>query len=225
MTGQSEHSDKPLRQATLEQINQPSLSPQQLDELMTLQAGALTEAQNSQTPTQPDVTEQKRPTPSSHSILQWLATAAMVLLAVTTIVFWNSQPDYSRDIAMEVVENHVKLKPLDIATDSMQGLRVFFTQLDFAPASSALLSRRFALNDTHLLGGRYCSIKGNTAAQIRYQSSTGLTTFYQVDYQPERFGHIPVLEKGENPITLTAKGLNVSMWVEMGLLMVLIETP
>ena len=232
MNGRPEPSDKPLKQAIIEQVEQPSLPDDQLDTLLNLQTELLSPQERIDQPlvnhsfsSRESSGKPSTGKPAASVTGRWIAIAAVLVLSISVGLLWNTQPDYSRDIAMEVVENHLKLKPLDIATDSMQGLRGFFTQLDFSPTQSDVLNNRFSLTDTQLLGGRYCSIKGDTAAQIRYQGSSGLATFYQVDYQPDRFGHIPDIELGETPITLTAKGLNVSMWVEMGLLMVLIEAP
>lgn len=217
MTGKPEETERPLKQAVQHCIHTPTLSDQQLDELLNLQQAMVPESDPA---TQPKSVKTTRLTS-----VRWLAATAVLVASLATLIFWNTPADYSRDIALEVVENHLKLKPLDVATHSMQGLRGFFTQLDFSPTRSNVLDQQFSLNDSQLLGGRYCSIKGDTAAQIRYQSSTGLATVYQVDYQADRFGYIPDIAQGEAPKTLTAKGLNVSMWVEMGLLMVLVETP
>lgn len=203
---------RPFREAVNDTVQQPSLSEQQLEHLMALQQQAIHH----------DAPETPPPRKSWH--WRW-AVASLMVIGLSLSLLWTNPQDYSRDIALEVVENHLKLKPLDVSTHSMQGIQEFFTQLDFSPARSSVLDSHFSLTDTQLLGGRYCSIKGDTAAQIRYQSDTGVATFYQVDYHSERFGPIPGIDKNERPLAMNIKGLNVSMWVEMGLLMVLIENP
>jgi hypothetical protein len=62
------------------------------------------------------------------------------------------------------------------------------------------------------------------AAQLRYRSGDGTSTLYEVAYDPVTFGAIPSVERGEPPSELIVKGLRVSLWVEKGLLMVLVET-
>jgi len=58
-------------------------------------------------------------------------------------------------IAMEVAPNHIKLKPLDVETDSMERIRRYFTDLEFVRVESQLL----ASSNLELLGGRYCSVQ------------------------------------------------------------------
>jgi len=76
-----------------------------------------------------------------------------------------------------------------------------------------------------LQGGRYCSIKGVTAAQLRFASESDgkVSTLYQVPYEKALFGSVPAIESDDSPMVLASKGLNVQLWVEKGLLMVLVE--
>jgi hypothetical protein len=119
-------------------------------------------------------------------------------------------------IALEVAHNHIKLKPLDVETDSMDGIRHYFTELEFVPAESTLLANA----DLKLLGGRYCSIQSVPAAQLRITSPDGdhLQTLYQTEYRKDVFGTLPVLENGDAPVTVNVKGITVRIWVEKGLL-------
>lgn len=180
----------------------------------------------------------------SHAGKYWATSiAASLLVLVAVVSLWTpitSRPSLPNDltlnqsalhkqIAMEVVKNHIKLKPLDIQTQSITEIQQFFKQLDFSPISSQQLNKLpapSALTTQQLLGGRYCSIKGVTAAQLRYQQSNhGLSTLYQVGYDAKLFGNMPVSERGEPAQDLFVQGLEVSMWVEKGLLMVLVANP
>ena len=124
-------------------------------------------------------------------------------------------------IALEVAHNHIKLKPLDVETDSMDGIRNYFTDLEFALVESRLL----ASSRLELLGGRYCSIQSVPAAQLRVTvpNSNKLQTLYQTEYRKDVFGPLPVLENGDAPIIVNVKGLSVRIWVEKGLLFALTE--
>lgn len=78
----------------------------------------------------------------------------------------------------------------------------------------------FAKQNYTMLGGRYCSIQGVTAAQIRYQTELGQKiTLYEVAYDPKIYGDMPKIEQGEAPLSLDVKGVSVLLWVEKGLLM------
>ena len=122
-------------------------------------------------------------------------------------------------IADEVARNHVKMKPLEVRTEQLSQLRDYFTQLDFTPVNSSFLTKA---NDTDskMLGGRYCSIQGLTAAQIRFsQKDKQPITLYEVQYDPSLYGEQPILEQGDKPTELMVRGVAVSIWVEKGLLM------
>ena len=203
----------PLREAIEQNFAQESLSEPQLQQLLALQDAVLGD-------------EQRQPqAPPRRSSYRAIAACAVLLLAVTLL--WQVRPyhqDHPDQIALEVVKNHLKLKPLDVTAQSMGDVRAFFTQLDFSPVNSELLSSQFQLDEQSMLGGRYCSIGGITAAQLRYhQGGDSLSTLYQVPYEPAVYGELPSLENGDQPLELTLKGLRVSMWVEMGLLMVLVQ--
>ena len=72
-----------------------------------------------------------------------------------------------------------------------------------------------------MLGGRYCSIQSEIAAQLRYQDKAGSThTLYQVGYDPEIFDGILNPQKNLQPNIYDIDGFRVSIWVEKGLLMV-----
>jgi hypothetical protein len=203
----------PIKEAVKQQFETETLDSRQMRQLLDMQRSALEDGSPAAT--------------AWHRQLRYGAFAACALLLLGIAILWQPVPgsgDITSQIALEVAENHLKLKPLDITAQSMQEIRGFFTQLDFSPVNSSLLSTRFALSEQRMIGGRYCSIKGVTAAQLRYQSSDdGLSTLYEVGYDPDAHGPMPHLEHGEAPDEIILKGLNISLWVEKGLLMVLVQ--
>ena len=143
-------------------------------------------------------------------------TASLVLVFMLSVNFYPGSRDISWKIADEVAMNHIKMKPMELKSDSLAPLRDYFTQLDFSVVSSDLLAKQ---NYT-MLGGRYCSIQGVTAAQIRYRTDNGRkVTLYEVAYDPKLYGDIPKIAQGETPLSIDVKGVSVSLWVEKGLLM------
>ena len=120
-------------------------------------------------------------------------------------------------IAAEVAKNHLKMRPLELKTDAMSDVQHYFSALDFMPTESKL----FAGANRQLLGGRYCSIQGITAAQLRYQNGDdGLVTLYETQYDPKTFKDLPDINRGEQPLLLYSRGLQVKIWVEKDVLMV-----
>ena len=204
---------RPLGEALKNQLAQDSLDTEQLRDLMTMQQAVLAA----------DPQADRKPRDS----WQLRATAMCAILLIGALLVWRMpgtvNPDYTQQIALEVVKNHLKLKPLDLAAGSIKEVRDYFTQLDFSPVNSRLLDSRFDLQESSMLGGRYCSIRGVTAAQLRYKrDDDGLSTLYEVAYDPQTYGVIPSIDRDEQPLELTVKGLKVYLWVEKGLLMVLV---
>lgn len=131
-------------------------------------------------------------------------------------------PDIGYRIADEVAANHLRAKPLEVRTDSMAELRRYFDQLDFVPVETPATGRPL-----RLLGGRYCSLQGETAAQLRLRDvDTGaVDTLYQTEYDPALFGALPKREQGEAPLVVYARGVPVTIWVEKGLVFALTRQP
>lgn len=202
------HNPLPLKDAIRNQASSETLAPEQVNDLMAMQHAVLDD----------------KPQPVRR-FPYWLSAVAACLVLVVSLFVWNtSNEQYAREIALEVVENHLKLKPMDVKTQSMTEIQSFFTQLDFSPAQSSLLENQFALPEQLMIGGRYCSVKGVTAAQLRYRGTDDqLRTFYEVGYDEDKFGRMPDIDKGETPQEIIVKGLKVTMWVEKGLLMALVK--
>jgi len=191
-----------LKTSVREHIEQQSLSKQQLSELMAMQEQ------------QPDVMK-----PPKLFRRYAIAASFAAILVLSGLLFYNSQiprGNLNERIGAEVAQNHIKLKPLEVHTGDMQSIRRYFTELDFSPVQSRLL----ADNNTTLLGGRYCSIQGVTAAQLRVKdNATGeVHSLYQTAYDEDTFAGLPKLESGGKPVTVYAKGIGVQIWVEKDVL-------
>lgn len=147
---------------------------------------------------------------------------ALALPLIVAVVFYYQSAQHSNlvyEIAHEVSYNHLKLRPLEISANNTATVINYFEQLDFNPVSSTLTT---SLNSS-IIGGRYCSIKGNTAAQLRMQDKQGqYTTLFQTQYNAEDFSTLPVLENNQQPIIINANGKTVELWVEKGVVMALV---
>lgn len=189
-----------LKHIVREHVDKRSLSDNQLDSLMQLQ---------------------KQKNKKSFVQTRWVAVAAVVFLAISNVFYsgLSSNLELDQRIGSEVAKNHINLKPLEIKTSSIREIGQFLTELDFVPVESSLL-KGVAKN---LIGGRYCSIQGITAAQLRLKDSkTGqIQSLYQTIYDEKTFSGLPLLKENQKPITVYSKGLAVDIWVEKGILFAL----
>ncbi|WP_420590224.1 hypothetical protein [Bacterioplanoides sp.] len=226
---QSPPGNTSLRDSVRQICQQPELEPEKLQDLLQLQ-DELLGAEPGHSFDKPDPsTETNVADKKTVSLFDWIKSpvsgwvaSAVIVIGLAIVTF---QPNnYSEEIAYEVVKNHLKLKPLDVQTNTMADIQGYFTQLDFSPARSSLLETTLKLPEKFMLGGRYCSIKGVTAAQLRYRKND-IQTLYQVPYDEALHGDIADIQQQPEPQTLQLKGLEVQLWREHGLLMVLVKKP
>ena len=147
-----------------------------------------------------------------------------VALMLSVLVLYNATVQSVKQnmpllIAEEVVSNHLKLKPLEVRSNQFQIVSDYFTLLNFAP----MMTQRLPGFSKILLGGRYCSLQGVTAAQLRLQDGVNrpVQTLYETGYDAKVFKNIPNLDMGEQPVRVYAKGVAVDIWVEKGVLFAL----
>jgi len=188
-----------LRELFKNQFEQDKLNESELETLLALQSIKKTENKT-----------------SDNRSRFAMVFASACLAAMIGLFFLHGKPDYIDAIADEVVYNHLKLKPLEVESGNFLETQRYFTKLDFVPTET----KQTDLSTT-LIGGRYCSIGGSSAAQLRFSETNGnIATLYQVSYDPEKYGDIPILNKGDLPLEVLHSGLKVTLWVENGLLMV-----
>ena len=152
---------------------------------------------------------------------RWITSAALVLIVAGLVAFWQpSGHDMVSRIAEEVAANHMKRWPLEVRGSEVDDLQPFFKDLDFR----LIRTSSAQLGEDAMLGGRYCSIQGVNAAQIRLKTAPGTaSTLYQAQYDVGLFGELPRLEAGEAPLQIQARGKAVEIWVERGLLLALVR--
>ena len=198
--------NKPIRQAVRDRFESYALSDDQLHELQSIYR-------------RDEPVHARRYALNRYAI----AAAAAFLLAFFLAPLLLEQGDVRERIATEVASNHIKLKPLEVETESIEGIRNYFEKLDFMPVNSELVSQ----SGLQLIGGRYCSLQGITAAQLRVRQpgSNEVQTLYQTEYIKDVFKDMPVMEEGAEPAELYVKGIKVKIWVEKGLLFALTEMP
>lgn len=144
-----------------------------------------------------------------------LAPAALVLaiglLLANQLYRANNANDMLQAIAMEVASNHLKLKPLEVESQNLREVLRYFDRLDFQLAASPSIT---GSEGDKLLGGRYCSIQGIDAAQLRVVSADGeLSTWYEAMLPPGKLKHIPDIAA---PAEFSVKGLRVRIWRDHG---------
>lgn len=166
----------------------------------------------------------EKPRPKN-TMKPWVMFLGSLFVAIAGAVLWEQKAAQNLvdQIASEAVAAHMKLKPLEVKTNSIEGVKEFFAELGFVPATSEVLVAQFQVSEQSLQGGRYASLNGVPVAQLRYRASQNdLSTLYQAVYSHARFGEMPKVQQGEQPRAIVISGLSVSMWVENGLLLVLV---
>jgi len=153
-----------------------------------------------------------------------VASVLAVGILITTLLplsnTGSSQQELIYAIASEVSYNHLKFKPLEVTSTQLSDVTQYFKKLDFNPLGSVQVT---ALS-SRLVGGRYCSIQGNIAAQLRMQDEKGaISTLFESRFNAEDFDFLPKLEDQEAPISVHVDGQRVKLWVEKGLVMALVS--
>ena len=194
---------QPMKQAIRDRFEDIELSKEQLDELSARFAA-------------------EEPAPAKKPA--WLrvpaVAAAMIVLAIggllSTQVYQSHQDQVLlQSIAEEVADNHLKLKPLEVQGDDLPSVLGYFTNLDF----QLLASPRITANSgDRLLGGRYCTIQGIDAAQLRVAASDGtLSTWYEATLPADELKRIPDRDAGGQPAEFVVRGVDIRIWQENGI--------
>ncbi len=142
--------------------------------------------------------------------LRYLAFAAAILLLISA-GFWVRMaglPDAVDYVAAEVAMNHNKHLAAEVATQDVRQLAGQLDKLDFS------LSLPASVNTTAytLLGGRYCSLHYQLAAQLklkRVDDGKILTLYVTRPIHAVRSHRLPALK--------VVDGVQVRLWCEKGL--------
>ena len=145
---------------------------------------------------------------------RWLALAAAVVLTVAGGLWlrhWTAAERLADRVVAEVAMNHRKDLAVEVETSDYELLG---TALDKLPFEIAPPAAEQALG-YELVGGRYCSIQAQLAAQLKIRHSrTGrLATLYVTELSPE-LASLP----GQQ---LSADEITVDLWAQGGLLFAL----
>ena len=141
----------------------------------------------------------------------YLAVAASLLLILFGGGVFLLQPNHNTEpgwlVAKEIAVNHNKHLAIEFPTGDYHELNRLMDKLDF----SSVISKRLPPGQYRLLGGRYCSIQGQLALQLKLQDRAGNRyTLYQAPLNKLLTG----IQQGEQIID----GVRITLWREAGLL-------
>ena len=191
-----------LKNAVRERFDAQSLAPAQLEALQATMAGH-------------DTVEPRRP---ARTMVYALAVSAVLPLA--SLVGFQAYDQYRTNalvqaIAVEIADNHLKLKPLEVEAADFDVVRNYFDRLDFRLVAEPAIA---GAPGDRLLGGRYCTIQGSDAAQLRVATADGgLTTWYEAVLPPGQLKRLPAIDEGDAAAVIEIKGLRVRLWREHGI--------
>ena len=136
--------------------------------------------------------------------------AASIIFAVIMInVFSNySERSLEMSVVKEIAMNHNKRLAVEYNSSNLNDLGEKLTKLDFKLTDAGPeISGKYKI-----LGGRYCSIQGNLAAQLKIQDkeSKKIETLYISELNPE-------LDRIK-PTNTDFDGVNIRIWKDNGLI-------
>lgn len=137
-----------------------------------------------------------------------IAIAALLIVGfIFTITQFQSSNIEDR-IVKEITMNHNKQLNVEFPSDSLSDLQTKLTKLDFK-----LDKAEGVISDNYILmGGRYCSIQGNLAAQLKIKDKNTniIETLYITDINPEL--------SNVKSTNINSDGVNIKVWNQDGLL-------
>lgn len=154
----------------------------------------------------------------------WLRPAGAAAIVFLALAGMLAPPLYRshqgqvllESIAQEVAENHLKLKPLEVESSNLRNVLGYFQDLDFQLLASPVIAGN---PGDRLLGGRYCSIQGIDAAQLRVASATGtLSTWYEATLPADKLRLVPELAAGDRAGVFVIRGVEIRIWQESGVI-------
>jgi hypothetical protein len=178
-----------LKQNIKDIYQEKMLNDKQLDELFTLQ-------------------DKGRKSFFSYLFTRPLITSCAVLFICFISIFtYNQQGSLEERILQEIAYNHNKQMQPELMTKDLAEVQGFLKSLNFALVDSSKLKK------LALVGGRYCSIQGKVAAQLKYKSASNkASTIYQT-VLPKKLN-----TKYFKEYQGSYQGVHVKMWHEKGIL-------
>lgn len=200
-----------------------SLSENQLDELMSMQRNAFEaqtfeEVNESEVKTGLELESDRKagwwhrliPDTQSYRYAFYLVTF-MFIGCLFTVYKLLDQAPLTQRVMTEIVYNHKQDMPIEVATDSLTDIAKYLNKLSF----SIILPSAFEKPNWKFLGGRYCSINGKLAAQLKIKNlkDNKTYTFYQAAVDTD------LKKSNEDSMSDIIDGVDVSIWHEKGLLL------
>lgn len=148
---------------------------------------------------------------------RWLALAATVVLVLAGgfwLRHWTAAEGLADRVVAEVAMNHRKDLAVEVVVADYEQLRPALDKLPFEVAPPA--AERSA--GYKLVGGRYCSIQAQLAAQlkIRHPQTGRVATLYVTELSPQ-LASLPGQQRTDDEIT-------VELWSQDGLLYALAKS-
>jgi hypothetical protein len=152
------------------------------------------------------------------ALRRWSGIAAALLLAIgagTHLLIERSEPESANTplaIAGEAARDHNRRLDVEFTADDYSKLRSKMSNLDFSPAEPERFRGRMKMR---LIGGRYASLHGRPAVQMKLADPRGeLCTLIQARPVQELAA---ITDLSQHQVD----GLLVDVWREKGLVMVL----
>ena len=129
-------------------------------------------------------------------------TAAAVIALAAYFAIPSDYRSINEIVSNEVATNHLKQLEPEILTSDYQELQAAFAKLDF----SIIPAKKFLLDNFVLVGGRYCTLCGEIAAQLRLvNKTTGEPCLLYISKLDELLTNI-------RDDTSVIDGIHVQMW-------------
>jgi hypothetical protein len=133
---------------------------------------------------------------------------ALLLLSFSGLRYHLTQ-QWHADIAAEIAYNHAKQLEPEFRTNSYEKLAAQMPRLDFRVIKPDKLD-----DEMQLVGGRYCSVDKQIAAQLRVLDRTGAPCTLYEFHLPERWLVTFPADK-----EVETNGLTVRLWQEKGVML------
>ena len=137
-----------------------------------------------------------------------VAIAAILILGLVFTFYSYQNNSLEMRIIKEVAMNHNKHLAVEFAANDLSSLQSQLDKLDF----SIVPAQSFISNSYRLMGGRYCSIQGNLAAQLKVENTkkNRVETLYITNLSGD------LINLGST--NMSYNGANIKVWKDGGLL-------
>ncbi len=186
-----------LKEATNEYYNSFELSSKQLNQLESLER------------------EHHFQASKTSANKNWFLPVATLVAGIFLVMYFRPAPEpemYPNVLATEIAYNYNKTLSPEFQGRSIPEIKPHFSKLDFQLVSS----QHNKISDFKLIGGRYCSINKQLAAQLKLVGNNNNETlsWFQLPLPRDR----QMIEKSTE---IYHNGVKLVMWTEKGVLHVL----